>query len=152
MESPQTVDLEGRRIELRAFLIADLRGYTRFTNEQGNEAATELAARFASIVRDVVAEHDRALLELRGDEAMCVFPLALDALRASVDVQSRLRSPSDSQDPLPLGVGIGIDVGEAVPMGEGYRGAPLNVAARLCAVARPGQILATETAVRLAGV
>jgi hypothetical protein len=82
---------------------------------------------------------------------MCVFPLALDALRASVDVQSRLRSPSDSQDPLPLGVGIGIDVGEAVPMGEGYRGAALNVAARLCAVARPGQILATETAVRLAG-
>ena len=35
--------------------------------------------------------------------------------------------------------GIGLDAGEAVPVGDGYRGAALNLAARLCAVARPAR-------------
>jgi len=33
--------------EVRTFLIADVRGYTRFTREQGDEAASDLAAWFA---------------------------------------------------------------------------------------------------------
>jgi class 3 adenylate cyclase len=43
---------------------------------------------------------------------------------------------------VPLGVGIGLDAGEAVPVGDGYRGAALNFAARLCAIADPCPTLA----------
>jgi class 3 adenylate cyclase len=39
--------------EIRAFLIADVRGYTHFTQEHGDEAAAKLASRFAEIVRGV---------------------------------------------------------------------------------------------------
>ena len=46
-----------------------------------------------------------------------------------------------------LTIGIGLDTGEAVPMGAGYRGTALNVAARLCAKATAGQVLATETVI-----
>jgi class 3 adenylate cyclase len=148
---PTAADAVAQTVQLRAFLIADVRGYTRFTSEQGNEAATALAAQFASVVRSTVAVHGGELLELRGDEAMCVFPLALEALRASIEVQWRLRSETDDGPPLPLGVGIGVDVGEAVPIEGGYRGAALNVASRLCALAGSGQILASDTAARLAG-
>jgi hypothetical protein len=56
------------------------------------------------------------------------------------------------QDPtLPLTVGIGIDAGEAVSIEEGYRGEALNVAARLCAAARAGEIFASSNVVHLAG-
>jgi class 3 adenylate cyclase len=34
---------------IRTFLIADIRGYTRFTLEYGDEAAARLAARFAQL-------------------------------------------------------------------------------------------------------
>ena len=37
---------------VRTFLFADVRGYTRFTQERGDEAASALAARFADTVRD----------------------------------------------------------------------------------------------------
>jgi len=37
------------------FLFADVRGYTRFTAEHGDEAAARLAARFAAIAREVMA-------------------------------------------------------------------------------------------------
>ena len=58
---------------------------------------------------------------------------------------------SDETADVPLGVGIGIDAGEAVPLGDGYRGRALNMAARLCARARPGEILVTSELVHLAG-
>jgi class 3 adenylate cyclase len=38
-----------RHSAIRTFLIADIRGYTRFTNELGDEAASRLAAELAGI-------------------------------------------------------------------------------------------------------
>jgi class 3 adenylate cyclase len=136
-------------MHLRTFLIADVRGYTRFTQEHGDEAASALAAWFAGIVRGVMPEFGGELLELRGDEALCVFGSARQALRASVALQRRLRVAGDAERVFPLGVGIGLDAGEAVPTEGGYRGQALNIASRVCAQARPGQILASETVVSL---
>jgi class 3 adenylate cyclase len=137
--------------DLRTFLIADVRGYTRFTQEHGDEAASGLARQFAEIVRAVVPIFGGELLELRGDEALCVFGSARQALRAAVELQRSLRTPADGGNVFPLGVGVGLDAGEAVPTEGGYRGRALNAAARLCAAAQAGDILATQTVVMLAG-
>jgi class 3 adenylate cyclase len=59
--------------EIRTFLIADVRGYTRYTQEHGDEAAARLAGSFAEIVESVVEGFDGRLVELRGDEALVVF-------------------------------------------------------------------------------
>jgi YVTN family beta-propeller protein len=137
---------------VRTFLIADIRGYTRFTQEHGDEAAAQLASTFAEIVGNAVTEHEGVLVELRGDEALVVFASARQALRAAVDVQRRCRAGDESGPALPLGVGIGLDAGEAVPLDDGgYRGAALNLAARLCAIAGPGEILASQGVLHLAG-
>jgi DNA-binding beta-propeller fold protein YncE len=64
-------------------------------------------------------------------------------------LQRRFRDRSNEQA-FPLAVGMGLDAGEAVPTEGGYRGKALNIAARLCAIATPGQILATESVVHLA--
>jgi class 3 adenylate cyclase/ABC-type transport system substrate-binding protein len=137
--------------ELRTFLIADVRGYTRFTKEQGDQAASDLAASFAEIVRGTVPAFGGELVELRGDEALCVFGSARQALRAAVELQRGLRTPSEEDGHVfPVGVGVGLDAGEAVPTEGGYRGGALNLAARLCSVAAPGQILASEGIVHLA--
>lgn len=135
---------------LRTFLIADIRGYTRFTHEHGDEEAAELAGRFADLARRGITEHGGELLELRGDEALGVFGSAREALRAAVDLQRLFRGATDGEPPLPLGVGIGLDVGEAVPVAGGYRGGALNLAARLCSLAGPGEILCSETVASLA--
>ncbi len=141
---PTPVGLE-RPSESRTFLIADIRGYTRFTDEHGDEAAAVLAAQFAELVRKVIEDRGGVLVEVRGDEALTVFASARQALRAAIDIQARVRDEG-----LPRGVGIGLDSGEAVPLESGFRGAALNVASRLCAQARSGEILASETVVRLA--
>ena len=131
--------------ELRTFLIADIRGYTTYTREHGDEAAGALAARFAEAVREVAEANDGFLLELRGDEGLVVFVSARNALRAAVAMQARFREAD-----LPRGVGIGLDAGEAVAIEGGYRGGALNLAARLCAQAKGGEVLASEAVIHLA--
>jgi class 3 adenylate cyclase len=136
--------------QIRTFLIADVRGYTLFTQERGDEAAAKLAARFADIAREIVEARGGTLLELRGDEALCVFASTREAIRAAVDLQQRFVQETLDQPELPLTVGIGLDAGEAVPVQGGYRGAALNLAARLCGQARAGEILATREVTHLA--
>jgi YVTN family beta-propeller protein len=132
------------------FLIADIRGYTRFTQEHGDEEAGRLAAAFAELARETILSSGGELIELRGDEALCVFGSARQALRAAVELQITLRRQTDEGPAVPLPIGIGLDAGEAVPIEGGYRGGALNTAARLCGLAGPGQILATDTVVSLA--
>lgn len=142
---------EAAEVGVRTFLIADIRGYTRYTGHFGDEAATELTARFGEICGVTVTSHGGHMVETRGDEVLAVFASGRRALRASVELQRALRAPSDGGRPLPLGVGIGLDAGEAIPLEQGYRGAALNLAARLCTIAKPGEILASDGLVRLAG-
>jgi len=144
---PPVISHSGRRTVpgVRTFMIADVRGYTSYTAELGDEAAAVLASEFAEIVRKVVEERDGRLIELRGDEALVVFDSARQALRSAVELQNRVVAAE-----LPRGVGVGLDAGEAVPVGEGYRGGALNLAARLCSLAAPGEVLATETVLQLA--
>jgi WD40 repeat protein/DNA-binding SARP family transcriptional activator/class 3 adenylate cyclase len=136
--------------EIRAFLIADVRGYTRFTQERGDEAAARLAARFAEIVRDHVEARDGSVIELRGDEALAMFRSPRQAIRAAVELQANLLEATMEAPDLPLPVGIGLDAGEAVAVEGGYRGAALNLAARLCGEAGPGEILGSQGLVHLA--
>ena len=131
--------------ELRTFLIADIRGYTTYTREHGDEAGAALASRFAELVAEVVTPRDGRLLEIRGDEALVMFVSARKALRAAIDLQARF-----AEAQLPRGVGIGLDAGEAVPVGDGYRGTAINLAARLCAAAHAGETLASEAVIHLA--
>jgi class 3 adenylate cyclase len=145
------LDEPGRAAQIRTFLIADVRGYTRYTQEHGDAAASGLAQSFADMVRGAIASSGGVLVELRGDEALCVFNSAREALLGAVELQRRCRAGLDGEQPLPLGVGVGLDAGEALPTEGGYRGGALNVAARLCALARPGEILASETVASLAG-
>ncbi len=125
------------------FLIADVRGYTHFTQEYGDAEAARLAAKFAAIARGTVEERDGRLVELRGDEALAVFASARQAIQAAAVMQARFVEATRADPELPLPVGVGLDVGEAVPLEGGYRGAALNRAARLCSLAGAGEILIT---------
>jgi YVTN family beta-propeller protein len=127
-----------------------VRGYTLFTQERGDEAAAKLAAKFAGIARQGVEARGGSVIELRGDEALAVFGSPRQAIRAAVDLQQRFVDETLADPSLPLMVGIGLDAGEAVPLEGGYRGGALNLAARLCGQAGPGEVLTSPEVVHLA--
>ena len=98
----------------------------------------------------MVEAHRGNVLELRGDEALVVFGSPRSAMRGAVALQQRFVEETIADPSLPLTVGIGLDAGEAVPLEGGYRGRALNVAARLCSLARAGEVLASREIVHLA--
>src|SRR5207245_5264259 len=100
--------------------------------------------------RDGVEGRGGSVIELRGDEALAVFASPRQAIRVAVDLQQHFVDETLDDPSLPLMVGIGLDAGEAVPVEGGYRGGALNMAARLCGQAGPGEILATPEVVHLA--
>src|SRR5579872_3678245 len=83
--------------EARTFLIADISGYTAFTDRRGDEAGAQLAARFADIAEGEIKRFGGELLELRGDEALGSFVSARQALRAAVGLQERYRTEGGPQ-------------------------------------------------------
>ncbi|MDP8956979.1 MAG: hypothetical protein M3N24_08485, partial [Actinomycetota bacterium] len=141
----------GQTTTVRTFLIADVRGYTAFTREHGDAEAARLAKKFADLARDAVEARRGRVLELRGDEALAVFESTAQAVRAALEFQATCMEETAEDPSLPLTVGIGIDVGDAIPVEDGFRGVALNTAARLCSQAVAGQVLVTRAVAERAG-
>jgi class 3 adenylate cyclase len=109
-----------------------------------------LSTRFADIARSILERWDGRLVEVRGDEVLCVFASARQAVLAAGELHARYGEEQLQRPDLPLGIGVGLDLGEAVPVGEGYRGAALNRAARLCSLAGAGETLVSPGIVYVA--
>jgi oligopeptide transport system substrate-binding protein len=135
---------------IHTFLIADIRSSTTYTVTHGDEAWAQLAMRFAQIARAGVEAHGGRVIELRGDEVLADFSSVRSALHAAVDLQARLAADAQSDPEHAIRCGVGVDAGEAVAVDGGYRSLALNLAARLCSIAGPGEVLSSETVISLA--
>ncbi len=136
---------------IQTFLIAEVRGYSNYTQEYGDEAAARLAAKFAELTRKGVEARAGRVIELRGDEALAAFASARQAILAAVDLQALFVEETIAEPAVPLAVGIGLDVGEAIAVEGGFRGGAINRAAQLGALPGPAEVLSTREVVHLAG-
>ena len=134
-----------------AFLFADLRGFTTYTHAHGADAAAHLAAAFAGLAGEVITGHGGLVVGTWGDEVLGEFPSARDAVRAGLELQHRCRVWTVADPGAPLAAGIGLDVGEPAQAEDLRASEALNLAARLCASARAGEVLASREFVHLAG-
>lgn len=126
----------------RGFLFADLRGYTEFIENQGEARARELLERYRPLVREAVAGHAGAEIQTEGDSFYIAFASIADAVQCGLAIQ---RAATEAA----IEVGVGIDIGEVTETPDGFVGSAVNTAARLCAIARPGEVLVTEAVCHL---
>ncbi len=84
---------------------------------------------------------DGAEIKTEGDSFYVVFPSASRAVAAGLAIVARAAEASVAQPTEPIRVGVGIHAGEAEERAEGYVGTAVNIAARVCAQARPGEVL-----------
>ena len=127
----------------RGFLFADLRGYTAFVERHGDTAAADLLDAYRELVRAEVARHAGAEIRTEGDSFYVVFGSARRAVACALAIVEAAERASRSHPDRPIRVGIGINAGETVQRGEGFVGTAVNLAARVCAQAREGEILIT---------
>jgi class 3 adenylate cyclase len=129
----------------RGFLFADLRGYTAYVERHGDAAAASLLDRYRSFVRSVVASHEGAEIRTEGDSFYVVFPSASRAVAAGLAITEEAGRRSQADPDHPIAVGVGIHAGETADTLEGPVGSAVNIAARICSQARPGEVLVSDT-------
>jgi len=128
-----------------AIAFLDLGGYTRLTEEAGDEAAVELAAGLADLVRSASAAHDGETVKLLGDGVMFHFRDPANAVVCGLDLIVRARERG-----LPP-ARVGVNAGPVVFRDGDYFGSTVNVAARIADYARPSEVLVSDTVAELAG-
>ena len=116
----------------------------------GDDRADELRRRLDDAIRAAAAEHLGEAVKGTGDGVMIVFPAAAEAVAGAIAIQRSI-SRLNRNLPAPLGVRVGISAGDVSWEGDDCFGTPVVEAARLCDVAREGQILASEVVRLLAG-
>ena len=135
MEMDAEADL-GRLQVVIAF--CDLAGYTRFTEEIGEEEALSFVERFVESVVETLPD-DARVIKTIGDEVMIVGQDVQALTDWAVGFQHLFRERPEPR--------IGIHYGSALYRDGDYFGREVNLAARVVARARGGEVLATDAVI-----
>jgi adenylate cyclase len=125
-----------------AFCFVDLTGFTRFTEEEGDEEALDLVERFVETV-EATLPADATIVKTIGDEVMIVSPDARLLTEWAVGFLTLF-----DQRPQPR---TGIHFGSAVYRDGDYFGGDVNLAHRIVARALAGEVLVTSDVVDCIG-
>lgn len=133
--------------QTQGFLFADLRDYTRFVEAHGDQAAADLLARFRLLTREVIGRFDGAEIRTEGDSFYVVFPSASAAVNGGLALLEAAAASTGRGigGSAAIPVGVGVHAGETAATAEGPVGSAVIVAARICAVAHPGELLVSDT-------
>ena len=148
--SHDTVSLGGDRKEL-AVLFSDVRGFTAYSEKRSPEDVINMLNRYLGYQANIVKKYKGSIDKFVGDEMVALFigeDAVVRAVSCSIDIQKMIRK-ENTTNPKPVQVGIGINYGPVIlgNMGATDRmdytviGAAVNLGARLCSAAEPGQIL-----------
>jgi class 3 adenylate cyclase len=119
-------------------VFVDLSGYTRLTEERGDEVAVGLAVTLQRASEAVAADNQGRLVKLLGDGAMLWFPDAERGLRAALTVVRALGADGK------LPAHAGVHAGPVIERDLDLFGGTVNLASRLAAAAGPGEVLASQ--------
>jgi class 3 adenylate cyclase len=126
---------------LVTILFTDMEGSTTLTQRLGDAKAQEVLRAHNSIVRDALKACGGSEIKHTGDGIMASFPLASGALECAIAVQRAVAARAEEHPDMPLRVRIGLNAGEPVAEEQDLFGTAVQLAARICARAEPGQIL-----------
>ncbi|MEY9121498.1 adenylate/guanylate cyclase domain-containing protein [Bradyrhizobium yuanmingense] len=153
--------LEGQRREV-AVIFGDLRGFTAFSTRNEPDVIMAVMQEYYAAVGAVTTRHEATLIGFNGDGVMLLVnaPVACEqpatqAVRLAIDLQMTVQSIAGKWCDAghAIGFGVGVAMGPATVGTVGYNGrldytamgAVVNLASRLCDLAKDAQILADPT-------
>jgi adenylate cyclase len=139
-------DLDGTAVDLGrmrvAIAFADLTGYTRMTEEEGELSAVDAVERFVEAVAVTLPDEAR-IIKTIGDEVMIIGADAAALTDWAVGFQAM-----QTERPLPR---IAVHYGVALYRDGDYYGRDINIASRVAARSAGGEVLVTRPVVEVSG-
>ncbi|MEZ2141329.1 tetratricopeptide repeat protein [Bradyrhizobium sp. DN5] len=132
---------------LSAILAADVAGYSRLMHNDEEATHAKLTALLTDAVAPAVAEHDGRIVKNTGDGFLAEFPSAVEAVRAAVQFQTRVKELTiDDPEAKRIVFRVGINIGDVIVEPNDIFGDGVNVAARLEGIAKAGGICISSAA------
>ncbi len=125
----------------RTVLFTDVEGSTALTQRLGDARARELLREHERMVREALKAHGGSEVKTMGDGFMASFSSATKALECAIAMQRAFSEHNESAQE-PIKVRVGLNAGEPIAEEDDLFGTVVNLAARICAHAEAGQILA----------
>jgi class 3 adenylate cyclase len=129
---------------VRAVMFTDMVGSTEMTSRLGDDAAIAMLRVHDRIVRGALHDNSGREVKHTGDGIMAAFVSPACAVRAACQMQASLRAYNEDGAEFPFAIRVGISAGEPVEDHEDLFGSTVQLAARLCAKADPGQVLVSD--------
>jgi class 3 adenylate cyclase len=161
MKNPDSTSLGGKK-QKTTILFSDIRGFTPMSEKLEPEAIVSVLNEYFSEMSGVIFNWNGTLDKYIGDAMMVLFgaPILgaddeLRAVTAAIEMQRKLKKLNDHLEKSgrkAIGVGIGINTGDVVVGNIGSEnrleytaiGDSVNLASRLCSVAKAGQIIISD--------
>ena len=126
---------------VHTILFTDVEGSTALTDRLGDGKARELLREHERLVREALKAHGGSEVKTMGDGFMASFSSATKALECAITMQRAFAQHNESAEE-PIKVRVGLNAGEPIAEDDDLFGTAVNLAARICAHAEAGQILA----------
>jgi class 3 adenylate cyclase len=133
---------ESGRLRVRAVMFVDISGSSRLYTTLGDEAAVRRVRGRLRLLSRVAGENAGRTVKETGDGLLCDFEDPDRALIAAEAMQTAMAEQQDAAEPR-LDIHVGCHFGPVIESAGDVFGDTVNVAARVAAVARAGQIIAT---------
>ena len=130
--------IHSRLERLPAICFLDITGYTRLTQERGDDAAADLAATVARLVQRSSVQHGGKPIKWLGDGVMFYFRDPGPGVRAALEMVDGLQAAG-----LPP-AHVGLHAGPVLFQEGDYFGQTVNLTARIADYARPGEVLVSD--------
>ena len=149
----------GGAYRTQTLLFSDIRGFTALSEHRAPQEVVEIINHYLDLQTIIIREHGGDIDKFVGDEIMATFEGEDDlqrALEAGVAIQQAIEHENivrAKAKQVTVSVGVGINRGEVIVgnMGSHDRmdftsiGAAVNLAARLCSEAAPGEVLIQQS-------
>jgi class 3 adenylate cyclase/pimeloyl-ACP methyl ester carboxylesterase len=143
------ISSEPVRDGLQTILFTDMVDSTATTSRMGDAGAQDLVRAHNQVVRDALRSFGGVEVKHTGDGIMATFPSASRALNCALVIQTSiaLHNGANGTD---LQVRVGLNAGEPIAEEKDFFGTSVQMAARICAEAGRGQVLASNVVRELA--
>ena len=127
----------------RTILFTDVVGSTSLTQRLGDARARDVLRRHESIVRQALRAHAGSEVKTMGDGFMASFSSSTEAMECAIAIQRAFADYNETAE-TPIMVRAGLNAGEPVAERDDLFGTAVQLAARICDRAQPGEILVSN--------
>lgn len=126
-------------------MFTDIAGSTEFAQAYGDLKHYEMVQAHNRIVRAALNQFAGREIKHTGDGIMAAFDDAGGAARAAQSIQREVAAHRSVSPEIGMALRIGLAAGEPIREGDDLFGATVQLAARACSVAQPGQVVVGDT-------